>query len=117
MNTQAYYEQFNNLIDVVNHIVGTYGVKTGLLIQAAATQGKDIIHLNDAEKAEAKEQYIAVAFVLGADKNRFGQLIDKLQNDLLQGYDGYPKTLSAAYHLISNWRVESIYVSMWRMLM
>jgi hypothetical protein len=29
MATQAYYEQFINLIDVVNHIGGTYGIKPG----------------------------------------------------------------------------------------
>ena len=107
MTTQAYYEQFNNLIDVVNHIGGTYAMEPGLLEQLAATKGKAVSNLDITEKAEAKEQYIAVAFLLGTDKNRFGQLVNKLQNDFLQGYDGYPKTLSAAYQLIINWKDNS----------
>ena len=70
MTTQTYYEQFNNLIDVVNRIGGTYGIEPGLLEQFAATRGKIVINHDTIEKAEAKEHYIAVAFcweLIGTD--------------------------------------------------
>jgi Zinc knuckle len=36
------------------------------------------------------------------------KLLDTLQNDHLQGYNGFPKTLPSAYHLLVNWKGESI---------
>eukprot|EP00978_Attheya_sp_CCMP212_P035385 scaffold153719_cov54-Attheya_sp.AAC.1 len=51
--------------------------------------------------------YLATAFFLGADKIRFGRLIEDTENDFLQGTNKYPKTLQAAYNLLSNYRLES----------
>ena len=47
---------------------------------------------------------IATDFTIGADRNRFGTLLDKLQSDHLQGYDCYSKTLTSAFHLLVNWK-------------
>jgi len=107
MSTQAYYEQFINLVDVVNHIGGSYGIEPGILDQYAASKGKSMGDLDENDRLCVKDQYLAIAFVTGADRTRFGRLIEKLQNDYLQGYDGYPKTLSTAYQLLTNWKQES----------
>jgi hypothetical protein len=46
--------------------------------------------------------------VLGADKQHNGKLLDKLHNDYLQGYDGYPKTMGGAYNLLLNWQQDPV---------
>ena len=103
---QAYYEHFMNVVDVIDHIGGTIGLEPGILNAVARSYSKDILDLSEGEKHEAREQYLAVAFTFEADRGRYAKLIDKLQNDYLQGYDGYPKTVQSAYHLLTNWKQE-----------
>jgi Zinc knuckle len=66
-----------------------------------------VAELSELDKVTAYQQYVATAFILGADWNCFRKLLDKLQNDHLQGYNGYPKTLTSAYHLLVNWKGDS----------
>jgi hypothetical protein len=59
------------------------------------------------KKNKIVEEYLAVAFLSGSDRARFGCLLDRLQNDYLQGNNAYPRTLSSAYHLLTNWKSET----------
>ena len=68
-------------------------------IQAMFVDGKV-----DENKHNAQQQYFAVAFVLGADRERFGSLIVNLHNEHIQGRNSYPKTLPIANMLLTNWR-------------
>ena len=45
---------------------------------------------------------MAVQFILGADKRRFGKLIEELANDYLKddSEDKYPKDITKAYHML-----------------
>jgi hypothetical protein len=63
--------------------------------------------LSHEERNKAQEGYIATAFLIRADQNRFSVLLDKLQNNHLQGYNGFPETLSAAYNLLANWKSKT----------
>ena len=47
---------------------------------------------------------MAVACILGSDRRRYGRLIEELENRYLMGQDFYPKTLTAAYNLLNNWK-------------
>ncbi len=49
---------------------------------------------------------MAVAFLLGADCARYGRLIEILENDYLQGQNKYPRTVTTAYNLLSNWKQD-----------
>jgi hypothetical protein len=57
----------------------------------------------DAERL-AKEQYLACAFILGADKTRYGRMLEDLKNSFTQGVDKYPKNMTDAYNLLVNWK-------------
>jgi hypothetical protein len=53
--------------------------------------------LSKTEKQIAQNELLAMEFVDGADKIRYScLLVEHLQNNYLQGVDGYPKTLIAA---------------------
>ena len=56
--------------------------------------------------AVCREKYLAMLFFLGADRARYGRLIEKTENDFLQGTDNYPKTLNEAYTLILCWKQD-----------
>ena len=57
-------------------------------------------------QAESCEQYLAVAFLLSANRTQYGKLIEDLENDYLQGRNNYPTTVTSAYHLITNWKQD-----------
>jgi Zinc knuckle len=106
-STQAYFEYFQNQVDVINHVGGIIGNDPALFKKIAKDISKDVEELNDRDKEMAQDEFLAIAFLNGADRNRYGKLLDRLQNDYLQGQDGYPKTLTGAYHLLTNWKAES----------
>jgi hypothetical protein len=60
------------------------------------------MELDDTEGTKAQEENLATEFLIGANQYCFGRLLDKLQNDFLQGHNVYPRILSAAYNLLVN---------------
>jgi hypothetical protein len=106
-STQAYFEYFQNQIEVITHIGGSIGKDPLLMNKLAKNLGIETESLSESDKNKAQDEFFATVFLMGADRSRFGKLLDRLQNDYLQGHDGYPKTLSGAYHLLTNWKAES----------
>jgi hypothetical protein len=107
VTTQAYLEQFQTAVDVIDHCKkGSIGRHPGVLNQLLQEEGTVRADLSDNEttlfKKEAKDRYLAVAFILGAA--RYGRLIEGLENDYLQGQDKYPKTGTETYNVLINWK-------------
>ena len=48
--------------------------------------------------------FIAYLFVFGADKIRFGKLLEDIENAFTQGDDKFPADLTHAYKLLKNWK-------------
>ena len=97
VSTQAYHESFQNHINVIKHCSGLLGIdpgiskavfkEKGLTLATSTTTQKDEV------KKETKERYLTVAFILGADRGRYGKLIEVLENNFTQqGQTRYPKT-------------------------
>lgn len=106
MTTTAYLELFQNIVDVIEQSGGTIGTDSGLILAFAEARGLDIAtDLPELERI-SQQKYLAVAFLLGSDRTRFGRLIEKLENDYLQGQNNYPHTLAAAYNLLTNWKQD-----------
>ena len=57
---------------------------------------------DDAEK-KAIEEHHAILFILGADKYKYGKLIEEMKNDVICKKDPFPKTIAEASHLLSKW--------------
>jgi hypothetical protein len=105
---QAYLEKFQNCVHVLEHCGGTIGHVPGLVNAMLESNGIDANtatkeHIADARKA-TQEEYLAIAFLLGSDCNRYGKLVKNLEKDYTQGQDRYPKTLTSAYSLLTNWK-------------
>jgi len=56
----------------------------------------------DAEK-KAIEEHHAILFLLGADKYKYGKLIEEMKNDVIRKKDPFPKTIAEASYLLSKW--------------
>ena len=110
MTAATYQEQFMNMVDAINATGGYLGVHESTVKEVALTENKDLLTVTNAEKraltTKAKEKYLATAFLLGADRARYGRYIEDLENDFLQGQDNYPKTVSSSYNVLANWKQD-----------
>ena len=55
----------------------------------------------------ASERQLAMGYILGCDRVRFGKLIEDLENQHTQGIKAFPQTLAEAYTLANNWKNRS----------
>jgi hypothetical protein len=108
MSVANYREKFMNLIEVLEHSGGSIHEEAlveealGNVTASAATPEQ----LKDAMK-KAREEFMACAFLLGADRNRYGKLVEDLENSYIQKHDIYPKTLNDAYNLLLHWKHDA----------
>ena len=103
-----YYDQFKNQTDVLSHIGAGIGDDTAIMKQVLRSQGINIDEATEVEEeaaeAEGIQWYLALAFLMGSDRTRFGRLLEKLENDFTAGNDNYPKTLTDAYNMLLEWK-------------
>ena len=102
---QQYLEELENCVAVIDHCGGLIGVFPGIvdyLYELRGINDPSAIEAAQASK-EAQEMFLATYFFLNADRVRFGKLIEDTHNLYLQGTDAYPKTITAAYSLLTNY--------------
>ena len=103
-----YYEQFKNRTDVLDHIGAGIGDDDAITKQVLRSQGINVDNATEAQEEAAEiqgiEWYLALAFLMGSDRSRFGRLLEKLENDFTAGHDNYPKTLTDAYNMLLEWK-------------
>ena len=94
MTVQAYLDKFQNSVEVIEHCGGDLGIDQGLINHTFATANpvvnrdkKATPATMEAAKKYAREQYLACAFMLGADRKRYGKLLENLENDYTQKND------------------------------
>ena len=92
----AYQEQFLNIVDVIDATGGSMGNHKEILEAMAKEEGIVI----DKAAPEQMRSMKAVA------KERYDQYIEDFENSFLQGQDKYPKTVTAAYNLLTNWKQD-----------
>jgi hypothetical protein len=73
--TATYYEQFLNIVEVIESIDGNIGMDPGIEEIVTTEKGRDVTAMTDADRLEAQQRYLAVALVLGSDCARYGTLI------------------------------------------
>ena len=93
----AYYEQFNNTIEMLEHCGASLSKDDGIITKvlehhhnpttATATQKENT-------RIEAQEWYYGLAFLMGADRVRFGRYLEDLENDFTPGGRPIPEISS-----------------------
>jgi hypothetical protein len=59
---------------------------------------------NGVTEEQAQDRLLARIFLMGADKGRFGSLLEEYNNSYVAGIDNYPKSLEATLTLLSNYQ-------------
>ena len=54
----------------------------------------------------AKQKHLLVAMLCGADRGKYGKLVEELRNDFTKGGDYYPANLTEAYELLLNYKMS-----------
>ena len=109
-SNQSYLETFRNLVEVIEHCGGDIGTDEGLIDRRLTNSNPPLTRMTatdaqlEAAERYCKEAYLACAFLLGSDRNRYGKLLEDLENDFTQGSDRYPKTVVDAYNLLMYWK-------------
>ena len=104
MSNSDYLEKFKGLISVYEHCGGEPGV-TGARIKSFQDPTEPDTDKAEREaRAKARNEYIAVSFLLKSDPKRYAQLVRDLQNDYTRGISGYPGTLTEAYDILVNYK-------------
>jgi len=60
----------------------------------------------EAVTALSPDQMLGIGLVLGADRSRYGTMVRSFENAYTAGRDEWPKTLVAAYRVLTNWKQE-----------
>ena len=105
-----YYEQFNNTIDMLEHCGASLGEDDGIITKVLEHHDIEPSTATPTQKEnariEAQEWYYGLAFLMGADRVRFGRYLEDLENDFTQGVDRYPKSRVDAHHVLANWKQD-----------
>jgi hypothetical protein len=112
-----YYLKFQDLVDAFDHYGAEVGINLSLIRHAAELHGGDI-YVDDIDYghpsfkmylAAAKEQFLALQFLRGADRSNYGDLVIELDNDYAKGSYRYPATMAAAYTLLNRFKMRKVH--------
>lgn len=107
---QEYRNRFTATVDVAKHTGVELGkalvtISNNVLKSDHKKEKRDDATSEEVKNAEATalDKLLAVAFLLGADKARFQEVITDLENQYLKGKDEYPKDVTSAYTRLLGW--------------
>ena len=108
MDCATYLEQFQNMVEVIEHCGGSVGLKPHLIDKALDEQGTSCTGATATELDQAvevaKDRYLACAFLMSADHNRFRRLVEDLENLFTRGKDQWPWDLASTYSYLLHWK-------------
>ena len=99
-----YLHQFKENIDVLEHYGGSVGVDKGSQDLIVKYLDPDVITTSETKKRMSRDRALAIQFLKGADKKRFGNLLIELENQFTRGTDQYPVDVTAAYGMLVSYR-------------
>ena len=99
-----YLHQFKENVDVLEHYGGAVGVDKGSqeLIEKYLEPGATVS--SETKKKMSRDRALAIQFLKGADRKRYGNLLIELENQFSRGTDQYPPDLTAAYGMLVSYR-------------
>jgi len=113
-STDDYLKRFKNLMKTVHELIGGKADDPSIfgymsLLEKYCKEN----NLGDSKSLDTADQlkYLkvqhgrmeAMHFILGADKERFGGMIQEFDRSFLSGVDNYPTDLQKAYTLLRHW--------------
>ena len=110
-NNTEFLEQFKNVVDVLEQHGGTIGIDDVLMMQdddyaplyPANITNDDITECKD----RCRQRMLGYCFLYKSDNYRYNKLKQDLYNDYMKGGDTFPDSLVDAYHMLTNYKIDS----------
>ena len=104
-SVQDYHASFVNLVQPIEHFGDSFGRETSMVDYCAKTLGFGTDFRSDEDKKKeaekvSRQRFLATAFIMSADKIRYGELARELANGFLKGRNEYPHNLEEANKLL-----------------
>jgi hypothetical protein len=80
---QVYFEYFQNQVDFIVHVEGEIGLDPVMIKKWGEELRQEAHEMTELDKHKVTDEYLAIAFLNGSDRSRFGSQLDRLQNDYL----------------------------------
>jgi hypothetical protein len=100
---QDYHKGFQAQLYVIQSLGGSFDGRD-LIDWAYRKDGIDPYTATENQQRHAaqtsSEALESIAFLSGADKNKYGRMFDDLENDQMKNVDSFPKTLIDAYNFL-----------------
>ena len=95
-------------MDVIKYFGGSICHHQELATEVLTEMGLKYSSSEEKRKAvtTARQKYLAAAFLMGSDRQRYGSLIEYLENSFVKGNDEWPNTLNSFYALLMNWKKD-----------
>ena len=110
-SVSEYYEQFLNKAKTIKESGGQLGHDPHLIAEQANLKGYDPAALTKAQMKECKDlaedAYLAINFIEFASREKFGTMVEDLENEYTDGDDLYPETLTGAYNKLLRFKRDS----------
>ena len=115
MTKSTYFENFQNLQEVLKYQGFNMGYEPGLVKHELNSFNPPIAEIDDAapdQRIEAIDtvcsRYTAISFVMITDRNRYGNLLEDLKNQHTQGFRNvFLPNLIEAYCSIIHWQYDT----------
>jgi len=105
MCCQEYFEKVQNIVEVLKSLRGS--LCDEIHLKEELPQRANVVYTAQQIK-EARERIhdktVAYGLLVRADHERYGKLIEEIENGFLKGHDDYPKTPTEAYNLFVNYQ-------------
>lgn len=102
-----YYDKFKDLVSIVEWLGSNLEVQNGwvetILQEIAADPDIPTAQERAQARERAKDEYLAVMFLVKSDSQRYGALIHDIKNKFTRGSDTCQAMISAAYGYIVNY--------------
>ena len=116
LSNQEYYDEFNSMVNTAEESGATIGAHPSGITAILTALAVNIDVPTQIERAAsvetATQRYLAVAFILGADKVRYGTLVEEIENEFLRNKGSstsagtYPTTVAEAYDYLCNYKKD-----------
>jgi hypothetical protein len=115
-NNQEYYDEFNSMVLTAEESGATIGSHPGsindIILHSAVDPENPTELEHVAATKKATDRYLAVAFLLGADRMRYGTLVEEIENEFLRNKGDasesgtYPTSVAEAYDYLCNYKKD-----------
>jgi hypothetical protein len=115
-SNQGYYDEFKLMVLTAMDSGATIGAHPGAINEVLNTTASDTdfptTEEHDYATKAATDRYLAVTFLLGADKVRYGTLVEEIENEYLRNKGNsssagtYPTSVAESYDYLCNYKKD-----------